>query len=65
MHFPRPLGFSSHCSPACETDAAARRLSHVLKRQKAATDVEACWTIRWALLEEEMLITALSACAES
>jgi len=65
MHFPRPLGFSSRCSPACETDAAASRLSHVLKRQKAATDVEACWTIRWALLEEEMLITALSACAES
>eukprot|EP00900_Chrysochromulina_parva_P027494 jgi/Chrpa1/9379/Chrysochromulina_OHIO_Genome00020047-RA len=65
MHFPRPLGFSSRCSPACETDAAASRLSHVLKRPKAATDVEACWTIRWALLEEEMLITALSACAES
>ena len=65
MHFPRPLGFSSRCSPACETDAAASRLPHVLKRQKAATDVEACWTIRWALLEEEMLITALSACAES
>ena len=65
MHFPRPPGFSSRCSPACETDAAASRLSHVLKRQKAATDVEACWTIRWALLEEEMLITALSACAES
>jgi hypothetical protein len=40
-------------------------LSHVLKRPKAATDEEACWTIRWALLEEEMLITALSACAES
>ena len=64
MHFPRPLGFSSRSS-ACGTDEAASRLSHVLKRQKAATDEEACWAIRWALLEEEMLITALSACAES
>ena len=64
MHFPRPLGFSSRSS-ACGTDEAASRLSHVMKRQKAATDEEACWAIRWALLEEEMLITALSACAES
>ena len=64
MHFPRPLGFSSR-SPACETDAVASRLPHVLKRQKTVTDEEACWTIRWTLLEEEMLITALSACAES
>ena len=39
MHFPRPLGFSSR-SPACETDAAASRLPHVISTQSLTTEVK-------------------------